>query len=183
MKREFLTSLGIEDKNIIDSIMSENGKDIESAKSAYADYDSIKEQLKTANSQIEEFGKLDVEGIRKTADEYKAKYEQSVKDAEAKIGQIRFDNALENALTSSKAKNAKAVKALLDMNGLKYNEGKIIGLDEQLKTIREENAYMFDSSEPSPESPKPKFSGGAGNPGSHNSLASARAIMGLPEEK
>ena len=40
MKRDFLKDLGIpEDK--IDQIMAENGKDIESTKAKYADYDDI----------------------------------------------------------------------------------------------------------------------------------------------
>ena len=32
MNREFLTNLGIEDKDIVDKIMSENGSDIENVK-------------------------------------------------------------------------------------------------------------------------------------------------------
>lgn len=43
MKREFLSGLGL-DKDIVDKIMEENGKDIEQAKSKYSDYDSLKEQ-------------------------------------------------------------------------------------------------------------------------------------------
>ncbi len=69
MKREFLNELGISDKDIVDKIMQENGKDIESVKSKFADYDSVKEQLAAANKQNEEFGKLHYEGLKKTADE------------------------------------------------------------------------------------------------------------------
>ncbi len=54
---------------------------------------------------------------------------------------MKFDYALTAALTGAKARNSKAVKALLDMDGLKLNDGKIIGLDEQLSQIKEENAF------------------------------------------
>ena len=44
MKRSFLGDLGLE-KEVVDKIMAENGKDIENAK---ADYDELKAELKTA---------------------------------------------------------------------------------------------------------------------------------------
>ena len=74
MTREFLKKLGIEDKDTVDSIMAENGKDINAEKSKYADYDTTKQQLEAANKQIEELGKLDYEGVKKSAEEYKAKF-------------------------------------------------------------------------------------------------------------
>ena len=52
--------------------------------------------------------------------------------------------------TGARARNSKAVKALLDMDGLKLNDGKIIGLDEQLSQIKEENGFLFESDEPAP---------------------------------
>ncbi|NLY77321.1 MAG: hypothetical protein GX080_04430 [Tissierellia bacterium] len=46
---------------------------------------------------------------------------------------MKFDYALEKALTVAKARNIKAVKALLDLENLKLADDKILGLDEQLK--------------------------------------------------
>ena len=48
MKRSFLEDLGLE-KEVVDKIMAENGKDIENAK---ADYDELKAELKTAIATI-----------------------------------------------------------------------------------------------------------------------------------
>ena len=49
MKREFLQNFKIDDqalpKEVIDAIMEENSRDIESVKKTFADYDTIKEQL------------------------------------------------------------------------------------------------------------------------------------------
>lgn len=179
MKREFLNELGISDKDIVDKIMQENGRDIESVKSKFADYDSVKEQLAGANKQIEEFGKLDYEGLKKTADEYKTKFEASERESAAKIEKLKFDTALDNALISAKSKNVKALRALIDTSGLKFKDDKLIGLDEQLKTIKADNGFLFESDEPA--AVKPIFSGASKNPGGTVSNASARAIMGLPE--
>ena len=46
---------------------------------------------------------------------------------------------------SAKVKNIKAVKALLDIDALKYNEAdnSVIGLNEQLDKIKSSDAYLF----------------------------------------
>lgn len=183
MTREFLKKLGIEDKDTVDSIMAENGRDINAEKDKYADHEDIKKQLAAANKQIEDFGKLDYEGVKKSAEEYKAKFEQSEKDAAAKLSKLRFDNALDAALTAEKPKNVKMLRAMIDQDKLKYSEadGRIIGLDEQLKAIRKDNAFLF--GEAAEEPPKPFFGGKSGGGSAGNSTASAREIMGLPPEK
>ena len=50
MKRKFLEDLGLE-KDAIDKIMAENGSDVNAAK---ADYEATKQQLESANAQIQE---------------------------------------------------------------------------------------------------------------------------------
>ena len=59
MKREFLQNFKVGDqplsKEIIDSIMAENGRDIEAAKKPFADYDTVKSQLEEAQKTIKGF--------------------------------------------------------------------------------------------------------------------------------
>lgn len=176
MKREFLAELGIAE-DAIGKIMSENGKDIESAKAKYADYDTLKTQLAEANGKIEEFGKLDFDGVKAMADDYKAKFEQAQADSKKQLEAMQFDHTLEGALSGAKARNTKAVRALLETDKLKLNrDGTLTGLSEQLDKIRAENDYLFES-----EAPVPQFlghSGGVGSPVGDD--AAVRAIMGLP---
>ena len=141
MKREDLKKLeGLTD-DVIDKIMALHGQDIERYKSAAdqakAEIDGLKAQLAEANQTIEGFKKLDVEGIKAAADEWKAKAEKAQKDAEAQIQALKFDHALDAALRGARARNPKAVKALLDIGALKLNDadGSIIGLKEQLEKI------------------------------------------------
>lgn len=174
MKTEFLKSLNLS-QEVIDKIMSENGKDIaieqKKAEKAIQERDSYKlkaESLETqvndANTEIQKFKDMDIDGIKKAADDWKETAEKAKADADKQISQMKFDYALSAALTGAKAKNAKAVKALLDMDGLKFNDGKIVGLDEQLAQIKTDNDYLFESDEPAPEFVK-GTNGGSGSVG------------------
>lgn len=172
MKTEFLKSLNLS-QEVIDKIMAENGKDIaveqKKAEKVIQERDSYKlkaESLETqvndANTEIQKFKDMDIDGIKKAADDWKETAEKAKADADKQISQMKFDYALSAALTGAKAKNAKAVKALLDMDGLKFNDGKIVGLDEQLAQIKADNDYLFESDEPAPEFVK-GTNGGSGS--------------------
>lgn len=56
-----------------------------------------------------------------------------------------FNFALESALRDAKAKNIKAVKANLNVDGLKLSDDKVIGLDEQLTALKESDSYLFNT--------------------------------------
>lgn len=174
MKTEFLKSLNLS-QEVIDKIMAENGKDIaveqKKAEKVIQERDSYKlkaESLETqvndANTEIQKFKDMDIDGIKKAADDWKETAEKAKADADKQISQMKFDYALSAALTGAKAKNAKAVKALLDMDGLKFNDGKIVGLDEQFAQIKADNDYLFESDEPAPEFVK-GTNGGSGSVG------------------
>ena len=174
MKTEFLKSLNLS-QEVIDKIMAENGKDIaveqKKAEKVIQERDSYKlkaESLETqvndANTEIQKFKDMDIDGIKKAADDWKETAEKAKADADKQISQMKFDYALSAALTGAKAKNAKAVKAHLDMDGLKFNDGKIVGLDEQLAQIKADNDYLFESDEPAPEFVK-GTNGGSGSVG------------------
>ncbi len=150
MKRNFLEGLGISDKELIDKILDENGKDIEAAKGNLEEVktqlSTANEQLASANAQIDGFKAMDIDGVKRAADEWKEKFEKAQKDGEAALNKLRFDTALDKALSGAQAKNAKAVKALLDMEALKLDGEEIKGLNEQLEAVKSENAYLFDDS-------------------------------------
>jgi len=146
MKREFLEELKIE-KEMIDKIMSENGKDIETEKTKVTtkqtELDGLKIQLTAANKQIESFKGMDVEGIKKAADDWKVKAESAQTEAQKQIAQLQFDYALETELSKAGARNPKTIKALLKMESLKNVDGDIIGLKDQLEKLKTDEAYLF----------------------------------------
>jgi hypothetical protein len=154
MERKFLSDLGL-GKEVIDKILDQNGTEITALKTQIntknEELKTAREQLGEANETINGFKAMDIESIKKAADDWKQKAEKAESDAAAKISQIQFDSLLESTLSTAKAKNAKAVKALLDMEGLKLDDGKIIGLDDQLAKIKAENDYLFEGDKKTPQ--------------------------------
>ncbi|HBG6395188.1 TPA: hypothetical protein KQW89_003654, partial [Clostridioides difficile] len=74
MKREFLKDLNLEDE-VIEKIMSENGRDIEKYKKEVEkkkeELESKNTELETANNKIKDLEKIDVESIKKEVDDWK----------------------------------------------------------------------------------------------------------------
>lgn len=147
MKREELKALGLTDEQI-DKVMSLNGADIEGQKSKttalQTELDGVKAQLTEAGKQIESFKGMNIDGIKAAADEWKTKAEKAEADRVAEVSRLKLDYAIENALTGAKAKNTKAVRALLDQGTLKLkDDGTLEGIDDQLKKVKEANPYLF----------------------------------------
>ena len=114
----------------------------------------IQSQLVTANNTIKERDKQ-LETLKNSPDNpetLKQQIQQLQDDNKAKdeahqkeIKELKVNSALEKALTNAKAKNAKAVQALLDLgDDVELNEdGTIKGLDEKIKALKKSDAYMF----------------------------------------
>ena len=148
MKREtiekLLKGLGVAEdklKGAVDTIMTENGNDIERFKTSET---SLKAQLKTANDTLDKFKDVDIEGLKGEVEKYKTAAAETKANSEAEIEKLQFGYILDEALKSAGARDGKAVKAFLDHDGLKLNGESIVGLDEQLKTIKEEKGYLFE---------------------------------------
>ena len=158
MKREFLQNFKVGDqplpKEVIDAIMAENGRDIEAAKKPFADYDTLKSQLEEAQKTIKGFQDQDIEGVRKSAQDWEEKYNQAIKDHEAKLADMAFDQALEGAITTAKGKNTKAIKALLDVDTLKASKNQEADIKAALEGLQKDSGYLFGSDEvPPPYAP------------------------------
>jgi hypothetical protein len=152
MKREFLQRLELAD-DIVDQIMAEHGKDIEKHKSRLAE----------AETKLATFDSVDVEELRRAAREWQDRAEQIEAKSRGQLEALRFDFALEGALTAAGAKNSKAVRALLDDSAMSLEGDELIGVSEQLEALQADAPYLFQQ-----ESPAAGFAytpvKGAGNP-------------------
>ena len=154
MKREFLQNFKIGDQSLskeaIDAILDENSRDISAAKAKFEDYETIKQQLSEANQAIEGFKAMDIESVKKAAEDWKQKFEQAQKDADARVTAIQFDAMLDSAITSARGRNAKAVKALLDVDTLKASKNQEADVSAALETLKKDSGYLFESETPPP---------------------------------
>lgn len=181
MKRKFLEEMGLT-KEQVDSIMAENGTDIEAAKGELeqtkAELEQAKSQLQEANTTIDGF--KDYDQVKSQVEEYKTKYETSKAEYETKIADMQFGTSLEAAITAAGGRNAKAIKALLDVDALKASKDQTTDIKAAIEACQKDNGYLFGANEPinNPVGP----TGGAGAGGIDSNTAALRAAMGLPAE-
>ena len=191
MKREFLKELGLDDA-VIDEIMAENGKDVEKQKretekalekvqNLETELDTNKKTLDEANSQIEQFKGMDIEGIQKSADEWKTKYETFQSEAEKtkseyenKIKLQEYEFAAKEYINGLEFTNDFTKQAFLKEfmgQDLKLTDGKFLGADDYIDQFKESNPGVFaEKDNTDPDNPQnqqtyvytPK--GGSGDP-------------------
>lgn len=115
--------------NTLKSTIKDRDKQIEEIKEKAGDNEELKNQITTLQNDN-----------KAAAEKYKSEIEA-----------LKISNAVDMALTNAGAKTLKACKALLDMDSIKLDkDGKVTGLNEQIKAISEadDTKYLFDSGTP-----------------------------------
>ncbi|MEK3969458.1 phage scaffolding protein [Paenibacillus sp. FSL H7-0323] len=149
--KTILKAAGLDDTKV-DSIVGDAGKELPKhfvPKSQYNDLSETKKKLEKditdRDAQLETLSKdanaseglkaeiTKLQGENKTA---KEKYEADLKD-------MTLNNAITSAL-NGKVHNEKHVTGLIDKEKLVIgDDGKVVGLDEQLKILQTSDAYLF----------------------------------------
>lgn len=161
MKTETLRNLGITDQTVIDAIMAENGKDINAAKGNKEQLESqitaLQEQITERDNQLKELKKSvkDNETLTTKITELETANETAKTEYQRKIDDIQKNHAIENGVRDAKAKNVKAVVALLDQSKITYADGKLTGLSEQLEALQkgEDTNFLFTAQQTTPSAP------------------------------
>ncbi|MBE6723305.1 MAG: hypothetical protein E7572_12700 [Ruminococcaceae bacterium] len=143
MKKEELTALGLTEEQA-DKIFAMHGRDITKLQSTNAavsaERDNYKAQLDTANTKLTGYDP-----------EWKTKADTAATDAQKQVEAIKFDYALNDALKGAKAKDVTGVKAHLKTDVLKLDGDSILGLKEQLESVKKDYGFLFDSEEKPPQ--------------------------------
>lgn len=178
-----LTEIGIEipeDKKAdFEKAFSENYKTVAEVNKITAARDNYKEQLETAQTSLKEFEGIDVKDLQGKITQLTSDLQTKETEYQNKIADMEFTSVLDTAISKSGAKNAKAVKALLDLDTLKKSKNQADDISKALEDIKSENDYMFGSEEPFKNAVRDTGNNG-GNSGS--SFDAIRAAMGLPAE-
>lgn len=178
MKRDFLKGLGLDD-SVIDQIMDENGKDIQREKNAVnkvnqdlekykAENEGLKTQLSEANTQIQSFKEMDIDGIKASAEEWKTKYETDTKALNEKIAAKDYDYAIKDFMSNYKFIDDDVKETVINKfkaKEFKLEEGKFLGGEDFMKEYKENHKSLFVSDEPQEPIPQIVKPTGGNNPG------------------
>ena len=179
MNKEDLLKLGLTEEQA-EKVLSANTEQLKGfiPKARFDEVNNAKKQaekdLSDRDKQLETLKNStgDIETLKQTIETLQNENKASKEQYEANISKIKLDNAIDNALGNAKAKNSRAVRALLDMEKIKFENDNLSGLDEQLKALKEaeDSKFLFEEIK---EPAKPSFSGvepgastGEINPGS-----------------
>ena len=114
----------------------------------------LETQLKTSSETIETLKKnnSDNETLQSTIGEHEKTIEKLKKEAEDKD----FNYSLRDALKEAGCIDSRALEVYLTKENLKLEDGKIVGLEEQLNSLKESKTYLFKDT-------IPQDTGGLGN--------------------
>ena len=162
MNREFLKALGLEDE-AIDKVMAEHGKTLNDTKNKLetvtTEKNELQSQLNDRDEQLEELKKVDAEGLQAKITELQTANEATKTEYEDKLNDLQLTNAIKLAI-NGKVHDEDVATTLIDKEKLVISDdGKVVGLDEQLEQLQESKAYLF-KQEPQNE-PKPNFTTGS----------------------
>jgi hypothetical protein len=155
MKKEDLVKLGLDEetaKKVADASAEELKGFIPKAR--FDEVNTEKKNLEAAKATLE--GQLeslknstgDVEAMKKQIETLQVENKAKDEAHAAEIKQLKIDTAIASALTEAKAKNIKAVKALLDLeNAELLEDGTIKGLADQIKKLQgaEDSKFLFET--------------------------------------
>lgn len=149
MTKEELKALGLTDEQI-EKVVEDYGKNYVTKNQFNQKNEELKqakESLTTMQSDIEALKKSNADNaeLSKQIDELNAAQLKREEEYTAQIQKMELDRIVERTLLSSKVKNAKAVRALLDLEDAKVKDGTIKGLDDQLTKLKESDPYLFES--------------------------------------
>lgn len=116
----------------------------------------LEEDVKTRDAQIDDLKKVDGAALKAEIEKLQGINKADKEKFDADLKQAQINGAVERALLGSKAKNVKAVKALLDLTKAELDGELVKGLDDQIKKLKEsdDSKFLFET-----ETQKPNFKG------------------------
>lgn len=155
MKKEDLIKLGLDEANAT-KVAEASNEELKGfiPKDRFDEVNNSKKQLEkdvaARDTQLETLKNStgDVEALKKSITDLQTQNATDKANYEAQVKKIQVDTAVEKALIGAKAKNTKAVKALLAefLDKAELDGENIKGLDDEIKklTEAEDSKFMFD---------------------------------------
>ncbi len=155
MKKENFLKLGLDDE-LAEKAAQASGEELKGyiPKSRFDEVNNriktLEADLQTRDDQLEQLKKVDSASLQQTITDLQTENANLKSQHDAELKKVRFDAALELALTNAKAKLPKAVKSYLDIDPEKAEfaeDGSIVGLSDMIKRLQEseDTKILFES--------------------------------------
>lgn len=191
MKKEDLIALGLTEEQT-EKVLNANSEQLKGfiPKARFDEVNNAKKQaekdLSDRDKQLETLKNStgDVETLKQTIETLQNENKAAMDKYNAELAEIKLAGAVDTALLGADALNVKAVKALLDMSKIKMDGDVLLGINEQIESLKkaEDSKMLFKAVEVGKQK-GPNFAGvkpGEGNTGNGESNAPkslADAIM------
>ena len=191
MNKEDLLKLGLTEEQA-EKVLSANTEQLKGfiPKARFDEVNNAKKQaekdLSDRDKQLETLKNStgDIETLKQTIETLQNENKAAMDKYNAELAEIKLAGAVDTALLGADALNVKAVKALLDMSKIKMDGDVLLGINEQIESLKkaEDSKMLFKAVETGKQK-GPNFAGvkpGEGNTGNGESNAPkslADAIM------
>ena len=158
LKLADLSQGGYVSKSKYDAAITDAASHKETAEKWEGNYNTLKGEFDTFKGEFETF--------KTTAEGEKAANEKELIKALAQTD-----------LVKAKARDIEVIMPLIDLDKVTRTDAGLEGLKEQVDTLKETKAYLFETEDPNPGKGKSGLNHGAGDEGDD---AKIKKIMGLP---
>lgn len=139
MKRKFLEDLGLE-KEMIDKILDENSQDIGGVKKQVEELTTANKQLsddiKSRDTQLNDLKKAgSVEDLQNQIETLQEANKKAKKEYDQEIANMKYNGAIDKAFED--CIHPELLSDKIDRSKLSIDNDKILGLDEQVKTLKD----------------------------------------------
>ena len=150
MKLEELTALGIPE-DTAKQVVAMNETEIAAETKKLTDKDAeltmATDKIRELTETVKKFDGVDVDKMKSDIEGWSKKYAEDT-------AALKLDNALAKALAGCGARDADIVGKLLDRSIIKLGEdGKLIGVSEQLDRLKTDKAFLFGDEKPAEDKP------------------------------
>lgn len=160
MKKEEITALGISEE-LAEKVVKLHDDEINGAFIPKHRFDEVNkakkaldETVKERDKQLEQLKKSegDIDALKQQIADLQTANKEAEKVHEAEMIRLKIDGIVDSTLISAGAKNTKAIRALMDVDGFKLQEdGTVFGLGDALKAVQTSDPYLFKETEPKPQ--------------------------------
>lgn len=165
--KEFGFEVPADKKAEFDKVWKENYRTKAEYDKAVEQRDTHKTSLDEVNAKLKEFEGVDVNDLKGQITKLQGDLKAKDDEYAAKEAERLFDDTLVKAITDAGGKNAKSIKALLDIKTLRESKNQSEDISKALEAIKESDAYLFGENEPF-QNPISKTKGNL--PGNHKPL-------------